>query len=328
MPHVSHLLIDDADHQAVFEILNELYKKMTERGRKIGSYKNIAEYNKNHPEDRLPYIVLVVDECHKLFESEAADHKMQEAINHVISSIVKEGRSQGVTFVFATQTFTGINIPAEIKNEARNKYLMRVTTSFDADKLIKDGSTRNSSLSQGYSYHDATKTFVHIYDYRNFMEKSKETILSKNQPVPGRNNFVFSGKDEYYLPIISPMTERYPSAFIGKSVSVERHDISIPLKKDSGSNILITGANDDMQAERVFFNIALSLATQTFGNGKKVRISLFDNPGDEDERFDKREKLFESLEHVDNVKINHLADTGRRKDETFAARAITYSGDF
>ena len=166
-------------------------KSLAERGRKIGSYKNIVEYNEQHPNDRLPYIVLVVDECHKLFESETADRKMQEAINHVITSIVKEGRSQGVTFIFATQTFAGMEIPSEIKNEARNKYLMRVTTSEDADKLFNGGSVRNSSLSQGYAYHDARKQFIHIYNYVEFKDKAKETILKNNIRPDNRNNFVF-----------------------------------------------------------------------------------------------------------------------------------------
>lgn len=302
MPHVSHLLIDDADHQAVFEILNELNRKMAERGRKIGNEKNIAEYNEKHPDDRLPYIVLVVDECHKLFESDAADRKMQESINHVITSIVKEGRSQGVTFVFATQTFAGMEIPVEIKNEARNKYLMRVTTNEDAERLFNGGSMRNNSLSQGYSYHDATKTFVHIYDYRDYKEKSKETILKNNQRPLERNNFIFSGKDEFSLPVIGDQEKRYPSVYVGKSVNVNRDDIMIPLKIESG-NILITGVNEELQAERVFFNAAFSLAKQTFANGKKVKLSIFDNPGDEDDRFDKREWLFEELALNDEVKI-------------------------
>lgn len=303
MPHVSHLLIDDADHQAVFEILDELNRKMAERGRKIGSDGNIAVYNENHPDNRLPYIVLVVDECHKLFEFDAADRKMQEAINHVITSIVKEGRSQGVTFVFATQTFAGMDIPVEIKNEARNKYLMRVTTNEDAEKLFNGGSIRNNSLSQGYSYHDATKTFAHIYDYREFKDKAKETILKNNHRPDGRNNFVFSGKDEYRLPPICSQKERYPSAYVGKSVSVKRNEITIPLRKESGCNILITGVNDELQAERVFFNAALSLAKQTFANGKKVKLSIFDNLGDEDDRFDKRECLFVELALNDGARI-------------------------
>jgi hypothetical protein len=228
---------------------------------------------------------------------------MQEAINHVIVSIVKEGRSQGVTFIFATQTFAGMEIPSEIKNEARNKYLMRVTTSEDADKLFNGGSVRNGSLSQGYAYHDAQKTFIHIYDYRKFKDEAKETILKNNIRPDNRNNFVFSGKDEYHLPPIGSLKERYPIAYIGKSVSVNRNDMMIPLRKESGSNILITGVNDELQSERVFFNAALSLAIQSFANGKRARISVFDNPGDEDDRFDLREEIFNQLEANSNVRI-------------------------
>lgn len=305
MPHVSHLLIDGADHQAVYEILNELDKKMEERGKTIADANagNLANYNEQHPDKRIPYIVLVVDECHKLFESDTADRKMQEAINKTIANIVKEGRSQGVTLIFATQTFAGMEIPTEIKNEARNKYLMRVTTSDDANKLFDGGAVRNGSLSQGYAYHEATKAFMHIYDYRPFKEKAKQTILKKNKRPAGRNNFVFSGKDVYHMPDTGDRKERYPVAMVGKSVSVKREDIMIPLKKEDGSNVLITGINDELQAERVFFGAALSLAMQTYGGGKKVNVSIFDNPGDDDDRFDLREPMFNQLEQMDNVKI-------------------------
>ena len=304
MPHVSHLLIDDADHQAVYEILSELYRKMQERGKIIEQYKTIANYNEHHPEQRLPYIVLVVDECHKLFESDSADRKMQDAINKVITLIVKEGRSQGVTFIFATQTFAGMEIPPEIKNEASNKYLMKVNTGDDAEKLFSGGSIKNSSLSQGYAYHEAKRTFVHIFDYTKFSERSKEVILKKNKRPEGRNNFVFSGKDVYFLPELTTLEKRYPVAYIGKSVSVKRDDITIPLRKKAGNmHMLITGANDELQAERVFFNAALSLATQTFANGKRARISIFDNPGDEDDRFEAREDIFNLLEEYSNVSI-------------------------
>ena len=305
MPHVSHLLIDDADHQAVFEILDELCKKMRERGRKMGTHKDIVDYNEHHPNNRMPYIVLVVDECHKLFESESesTDFKMQESINRVIKYIVKEGRSQGVTFIFATQTLVGMDIPTEVKNEARNKYLMRVTMNEDADRLFNGGSVRNGSLSQGYAYHEAKKTFIHIYDYHKFSEQAKNTILSNNKRPAGRNNYVFSGKDEFPLPTIGNLQEPCPVAYIGKSVNVSRNDIIIPLSNVFGSNILITGVNDETQSERVFFSAALSLAAQTYDNGKRARISIFDNLGRSGAHYYERERIFKMLEKCNNVRI-------------------------
>ena len=305
MPHVSHLLIDDADHQAVFEILSELDRKMEERGRIIAEANagSIVNYNELHPEKRLPYIVLVVDECHKLFESDSADHKMQERINRVIAHIVKEGRSQGVTFIFATQTFAGMEIPSEIKNEARNKYLMRVTTGDDANKLFEGGARINNELSQGYAYHEAKKTKIHIYDYAPFKEKAKQAILAKNERPAGRNNFIFSGKDEYALPETINNTRLYPIALIGKSVSVKREDMTVAMRKEAGRNLLITGINDDLQAERVFFSAVMSLAMQGVVNGKRIRISLFDNHGDEDDRYPQRAPIFRQMEEMESVRI-------------------------
>ncbi len=316
MPHVSHLLVDDADHQAVYEILSELKRKMEERGRKIAENKDLPTYNALHPNDKLPYIILVVDECHKLFEVETADSKMQDEINKVITYIVKEGRSQGVTFFFATQTFVGMHIPRAIQNEARNKYLMRVTMDEDAKDLIEDGAQRNSQLSQGFAYHNATREFIHIYDYKPYAQQAKEAIMAHNQRPVGRNNFVFSGKDMYRLADATPVSKPFPVAFIGKSVSVTRHDVTIELRKEEGENILITGINEHLQAERVFWSAALSLAQQQLTNHRVTHIILIDNFGDEDENYEARYPSLQMLRHITQSDIQIVS--GRKREEAIA----------
>lgn len=306
-PHISHLLVDDADHQAVYEILNNLNKKMDERGRMIrnGDHGNIANYNEAHPDRPMPYIMLVVDECHKLFESDPAERKMQDDINATILNIAKEGRSQGITFVFATQTFAGMKMPAEIKELIGNRFLMKVNNNEDANKLFDGGSFKNSYLSQGFAYHETTKSFVHIYDYKKgLLDKNARELIDRQKRIEGRLNYVFSGNDVWSLPMVGDTGKDYPIAYIGKSVSVERDDIKVPMKRQTGNNILITGINEDkmLQSERVFFSAALSLAQQTF-NGKRARISIFDNPGSQDDNFKYRKAVFEKLESLGNVHI-------------------------
>ena len=318
MPHVSHLLVDDADHQAVYEILSELKRKMGERGRKIEGNKDISTYNSLHPNDKLPYIILVVDECHKLFEADSADSKMQEEINKVITYIVKEGRSQGVTFFFATQTFMGMKIPDEIKNLASNRYLMRVAVDSDASKLINDGDKRNSQLSQGFAYHDATREFIHIYDYKPYAEQAKKAIIAHNQRPAGRNNFVFSGKDMYRLADAHPVSKPYPVAFVGKSVSVGRQDVTIELRKKEGDNILIAGINEHLQAERVFWNAAVSLAQQKLTDHRVTHITLIDNFGDEDENYEARYPYLQMLRQITQGNIQIASELKSEREEAIA----------
>jgi hypothetical protein len=324
-PHISHLLLDDADHQAVYEIMYNLKKKMGERGRMIaeGNYEDIVGYNKDHQNDPMPYIMLVVDECHKLFDSDPAERKMQDDINGILREIASEGRSQGITFIFATQTFAGMAIPDELYKLIGNRYLMKVKNNEDAEKLFVGGSIKNSDLSQGFAYNEAKNTFVHIYkseikeDDRGkacISDMSKARIYNQER-IEGRNKCVYSGKDVWSLPSIGETGKNYPIAYIGKSVSVERNDMMVPLMRKTGNNMLITGINDELQAERVFFSSALSLAQQTF-NGKRARISIFDNPGDQDDDFNKRESVFNTLESLENVRIfrteeERLAETAR-----------------
>ncbi len=324
-PHISHLLLDDADHQAIYEIMYNLKKKMGERGRMIaaGNYGDINGYNKDHQDNPMPYIMLVVDECHKLFDSDPAERKMQDDINAILRDIGSEGRSQGITFIFATQTFAGMAIPDELKKLIGNKYLMTVKNNEDAEKLFEGGSFKNSDLSKHYAYSKAQNTYVHIYKSEIIKDdRGKEIISDKakariynQERIKGRNECIFSGKDVWSLPTIGETGKNYPIAYIGKSVSVERNDMMVPLMRKTGNNMLITGINDELQAERVFFSSALSLAKQTF-NGKRARISIFDNPGDQDDDFNKRESVFNTLESLENVRIfrteeERLAETAR-----------------
>lgn len=105
--HVKALLVDNSDIQITLEILRDISNKMRERGKQLraSGVSNIVEYNQVNPTKKMPRIVFIADECHVMFPTmNSKDTKLYREISEILQKIAKEGRSQGVHLVLATQT--------------------------------------------------------------------------------------------------------------------------------------------------------------------------------------------------------------------------------
>ena len=117
--HVKALLVDNSDIQITLEILRDISNKMRERGKLLRAcgVSNIVEYNAVNPDKKMPRIVFIADECHVMFPTmNSRDAKLYREISDILAKIAKEGRSQGVHLVLATQTIAQAEISSEIIN--------------------------------------------------------------------------------------------------------------------------------------------------------------------------------------------------------------------
>lgn len=77
------------------------------------TYRNIKEYNKDHPENLIPYIIILIDEFADL--NEIKDSDMKDEIWSEIRWLLREGRAAGVYLTLATQRPTKENVLPAIK---------------------------------------------------------------------------------------------------------------------------------------------------------------------------------------------------------------------
>ena len=318
MPHVSHLLSDGLDKSVVLEVMRELERKMIERGKMIEQYKKLSVYNAHHPENPLPHIVLVVDEASLLFQiANNKEVKLQNEINRILGYIATQGRSQGVTFCFATQTFAGADIPANILRNITNRFLLKCESA-DADRLIeRNGTSINESLTQGYTYMSASQKIARVFDYNyvdggvNMLNKYRDAICSANSRPAGRNNFVYNGKASRAYSTVDMefiKSKRHPSLLLGSGVTVKQEPVLLSFRKDMGENLLITGVNGEMQSERVFFNAVMSMCEWAAASNKRVNVICFDNYND-----DENDIRYEQLNSIRNVNFVSVLN-GRSRD--------------
>lgn len=280
--HVRALLVDNSDRQIVLEILRDIYARMKRRGelmREAGA-SNLKEYNRMHPENRFARIVLVVDECHELFQ-ERVD-KVQAEINRIVTKISKEGRNQGVHFIFATQTLPASgNISPDILKNVTDYYLLK-SAPMDADRLVRDSGRQVAQLSTGWLLYNNSTTSEVFQAYFRDKERLEEEIAEvarKSAGFPEGGRFFFSGKQTFAVDAALPgelkaVADGELVAMPGRNINVGLKPVGFPLRTDVRENVLLFGVNNREQCSRVTLNVLLSLMASARVNGIPCRFSV------------------------------------------------------
>lgn len=267
--HVKALLVDNSDPQVTLEILRELRGSMTERGKLLrgAGVNNIGEYNKLHQQDRMPHVLVVADECHEMFKADdSIPRQVRNEISDIVIKIAKEGRSQGVHLVFATQTLSGTEISSEIINNVSDFYLLKCAQT-DSERLVPNSSAITSELSTGQIYYhhvDEQVKFQAYYTDKEAAEKLMAAIVEKAKDHKSNGEFYFNGAQMFYLDEsvkeqMLAVKGKSPLAFMGKAIDISQKDLYIKLNEDFSENVLLLGLNDQEQVTRTTMNLFVSL---------------------------------------------------------------------
>lgn len=282
---VKALLVDNSDQQITLEILKALHDSMTERGRKLRSsgYNKIDEYNKANPDKKMPHVLVVADECHDLFRTNDEARYISKEITDILSQIAKEGRSQGVHLIFATQTLSGTNISNDILHNVTDHYLLQCAAS-DSERLVSGSSHITSKLKTGEILYHHAEQQVQFKAYYTEKAKADELVkvaIAKSEGHRTNGEYYFNGSQQFDLSadIIAgnKKGEMLPVAYLGKSISLRQNDIKLCLRRDFSENVLVLGLNDEEQNTRTVMSILLSVALgKKKGGADQPRICLID----------------------------------------------------
>lgn len=300
--HVKSLLVDNSDQQITLEILRELRDSMTERGKQLRDTgaSNLTEYNKMNPTKTMPQILLIVDECHEMFRvGNDMPRAISNEITEIVTKIAKEGRSQGVHLVLATQTLSGTEISNEILNNISDHYLLKCALS-DSEHLVEGSSEITSKLTTGQIYYhhiDSQIQFQAYYTDKQNAEKLIELAKEKARGHKSNGEFYFNGSQLFKLErsILeqSKPSSKYLMAYVGKNISIRQNDISIKLHEDYSENILLLGLNDEEQVTRTTMNLFLSLLFAARNFNQEISFKVLNCLPNEDSIYSQQ------LEHLE-----------------------------
>lgn len=266
--HVKALLVDNSDIQITLEILRDISNKMRERGKllRASGVSNIVEYNQVNPTKKMPRIVFIADECHVMFPTmNSKEAKLYREISEILQKIAKEGRSQGVHLVLATQTIAQAEISSEILNNISDFYLLKCSPG-DSERLVRGSVDTTSALKTGQVlHHDIDNDVVFKSTYLS-TPQALEIIKKINDKTKSSKNeqFYFVGSQIFEIDdeVKGLLTKKGDAIAFGRSIDTKMEPVIIPLRNEYADNVMLFGINDEEQVSRT-----------TMASIKSLRIS-------------------------------------------------------
>lgn len=253
--HVKALLVDNSDIQITLEILRDISNKMRERGKLLrdSGVSNIVEYNQLNPDKKMPRIVFIADECHVMFPTmNSKEVKLYREISEILSKIAKEGRSQGVHLVLATQTIAQAEIPSEVINNISDFYMLKCVSG-DSERLVSGSSETTGQLKTGQVlHHDIDNDVVFKSTYLP-TKQAFEIIKKINDKTKNYQNdqFYFVGSQIFEIDEeVKSLLAKKTSIAFGRSIDTKMEPVIIPLRNEYADNVMLFGINDEEQVSR------------------------------------------------------------------------------
>ena len=273
--HVKALLVDNSDIQITLEILRDISNKMRERGKllRASGVSNIVEYNQVNPDKKMPRIVFIADECHVMFPTmNSKEAKLYREISEILQKIAKEGRSQGVHLVLATQTIAQAEISSEILNNISDFYLLKCSPG-DSERLVRGSVDTTSQLKTGQVlHHDIDNDVVFKSTYLPTPE-ALEIIKKINTKTKGFENdqFYFVGSQIFEIDDeVKSLLAKKTSIALGRSIDTKMEPVIIPLRNEYADNVMLFGINDEEQVSRT----AMASIQSLLISNKSIKIKV------------------------------------------------------
>ena len=248
MPHVKVLSIKSELEFAenVFSYLQGEMERRGElfKGNEITAVQNFHDYNNLPGIDRLPRLIVIVDEFQKLFE----DLNKADVFKSLVSDVGKRGRSFGINMIFSTQALGGVNVGSAL-GEFGLRISMQLNSEMECSRILGQGNFAprlfckkgesvycpggielNNSLYQVAYLGDAKIKEVLISLKERFgnseQHKFPRYIFDGDSPTDCSDNKLYPNTD-------SPVSGKL-SVFLGAPYALEDEHTSYNIKRDTG----------------------------------------------------------------------------------------------
>lgn len=292
--HAKAVLVDNSDPQMTLEVLREL-KEENRRRVKLWQQEgvnNIDGYNRTHPDERLPQVLFVADECQVMFARPSGSQTnitIAREIADILNIIATQGRSQGIHMLLATQQLDETDISGQVLKNLTECFLLMSSPS-DSDKLVPDSSSLTEKQPTGQCcYYHKKELQAQVQTFYATDEELEAAIATSGKKAALRQSnggAYFKGSamfwfDEQEHEALRAASVRYPMAAFGREIGMKGRQALATLRNDYSENILIFGANREEQALAVSLNALMSLMESYKQIGTDCRfvvIDCYDNP--------------------------------------------------
>lgn len=326
LPHAK-VIAPESERELGISVLREIDEEGVRR-QKIFSktgVNNITDYRIKNPTEKLPRILVIIDEFQKIFENDM-DSISYEA-ETIIHNIVKEYRKFGINLILATQTI--------------NSYINKIGLGMIANRVVFEWNDDDSHCL--FVGQPPVQMISEVGDcvYNDNLGKAKNNIQTKcynisldqirpilkqlsqkatSQKIPDKDLFVFRSNAKSYFSnnkninkIEKSDTPSKIRVYLGEPIAISEDHVYIELQHNVNANILIIGGSGYDTALRIAINCVKSLilshddnkATFVFLNFMQNDNALFKKPKELYENIPFTHEFVETndqLQHLEKIK--------------------------
>lgn len=280
------------------EVLLKAIRLMEERGKLFKSVgaANLSTYNsKVSEEEKLPRIIIIIDEFQVLFPRKA---QVTAITNERIDRILRLGRSFGVNLLLSTQTLKGIDMDPQLLSNMPLRIALKMDDK-DSIKLFGDDNAAPRFIkypgegiyNKSYGNSTANVNFQAFLALGDAVDNLKEMITGlidrryskeeKNKLYDSR--FVYNGDLEGLIErneLIESVNEENFKFYIGEPAGLSKEHSYLKFERDFADNLAIVGM-DIKKASSIFFYMINQLLTSKkpidiyFGNFNSSYKNIF-----------------------------------------------------
>jgi len=276
LPHARMLGLE-SDRDVGLAVMKDLEEERQHRAdvfRSAGT-PDYIRYRRKYPHEVMPRIVLMIDEYHKLFETNDA---ISEESSALLENLTRQGRACGIHIVLASQSINGAAGLLGKEERIYAQFPVRIAlqnTVSESYALFGIGNDAAATLrirgeaiiNENYGHIDSNKKLTVAYAEPEEIKKLRQSFCArvKNYPV------IFTRQDLVNYSMFIPVVKKWRRAVgdtgvihipMGIKLSVKRNVISLPLMNDMGKNIAILGSAENLHKDDVFpgeHNMALGM---------------------------------------------------------------------
>lgn len=267
LPHAKMLGLE-SDRDVGLAVLKDLETERRNRavlfGNSTEGVHDFESYRKHNPGKQLPRIVLIIDEYQKLFD---INDEIAEEAASLLENLVRQGRACAIHIILASQSITGASGLLGKEERIYPQFPVRialkntVSESFSIFGIGNDAAAKlrvrgEAIINMNYGAVDSNQRFTVAFAAPDVMKELRQSYCKAWQA--GGRPIIFAKKDTVDYSMFIPSVKSWRESVAkggavrlpcGVKLSVNRNVLPITLPNDTGRNVAILGAAEDLQAE-------------------------------------------------------------------------------
>ncbi len=333
LPHARVIAVE-SEREFGLSVLTGLDSELHLRGERFRAARatSIGEF-RGKTGERLPRIVLIVDEFQEFF---TRDDKIHREAKVLLDRLVRQGRAFGIHVILGTQSLANAGVPQSTRDQMAIRIALQCSDA-DSRLILGDNNSAARLLSRpGEAIYNEQAGEIegnNLFQVAIFSEEDRRRELDRCAEVASKTDWrgpppaVFEGHEPAQLSASRLLAEARQrpvgsklDLWLGEPIAL-KPPVAAVLKRQPGRNLLLLH-KDEQQAIGVVMAALLSLATQA--SPKDMEFSILDFTAADAEWADHPEEFRAAVPHRVQIggkrdvpaEIRRISDEVRRRVES------------